>query len=143
MRPKYSLLFFLFFSSLLIISQTNKHDSWIIEFDDNVYSPLTDQEEVYITNAFGNKFFKKILKINALEIYYKDILRNRVKVLFKKHHEGESLNKLSSLHNMNIIFDKNNFNPLIYGFDFESKKSQAYRIDNTDYIVIINPKVLR
>tara|TARA_Y100001978_G_C23580649_1_gene378806 strand:+ start:32 stop:463 length:432 start_codon:yes stop_codon:yes gene_type:complete len=143
MGLKRFILLSLLFTCSFIFSQSNKHDSWIIKFDQNVYLPLTEQEEIFIISAFGKNFFKRIVETNALEIYYKDILRNRVKVLFKKYHEGESLNKLSSLHNTNRIFDKNNFNPLIYDFDFESKKSQAYRVEDTDYIVIIKPKTLK
>ena len=34
-------------------------------------------------------------------------------------------------------FDKDNFNPLSYNFDFFSNSTQIYRVDNTDYYIVI------
>lgn len=38
-------------------------------------------------------------------------------------------------------FTVEQFNPLKYFFDFYSKKEMTYRIDNSNYIVIIHPSV--
>ena len=34
-------------------------------------------------------------------------------------------------------FDKETFNPFIYNFNFGSKSELIYRVDNSDYIIII------
>ena len=36
-------------------------------------------------------------------------------------------------------FDLQEFNPLVYHFEFFSDKIQVMRIDNTNYIMIVNP----
>ncbi|WP_343636438.1 hypothetical protein [Fluviicola sp.] len=36
-------------------------------------------------------------------------------------------------------FDLQSFNPLVYHFEFFSDKTQVMRIDNTNYIMIVNP----
>ena len=58
---------------------------------------------------------------------------------------NEKFAKLSSITNSNSsqIFNKHNFNPLLYDFDFESFESQIYRVDGTDYIINIIPKRLK
>lgn len=125
--------------------QSNQHDSWIIKFDKNVYVPLTENESNHIKSAYGNETFNRIVSVKALEINIKDVLRNRVKVLVKKYNSGESLPKLSSISesNMSTNFNHKNFNPLIYDFDFESKQSQIFRVDGTDYVINIIPKKLK
>tara|TARA_B100000401_G_scaffold434267_1_gene374106 strand:+ start:708 stop:1145 length:438 start_codon:yes stop_codon:yes gene_type:complete len=145
MRLKHFLLLFLFFSSSFIFSQSNEHDLWIIDFNENLNSPLTSQELVLISNAFDNEAIKRIKKIKALEKNIKDILRNRVKILTKKFNVEEELPKLSTITNQNSpkIFNKINFNPFLYDFDFESIESQIYRVDGTDFIINIIPKKLK
>lgn len=36
-------------------------------------------------------------------------------------------------------FNVNTFNPLVYNLEFFSDKTQVFRIDNTDYILIVKP----
>ena len=134
-------LFFLI-SICNIVSQNKNYNSWIIEFNDNVYSPLNDIEKKYILEAYGEYTYKRILNLNPLLLNIKDILRNRVQILQKKYYKNEKIKKLSLLKKINSapIFDINDFNPLLYDFDFELKKNQIYRVDNTDYLINILPK---
>ncbi|HRP89666.1 MAG TPA: hypothetical protein PKX92_06460 [Edaphocola sp.] len=37
------------------------------------------------------------------------------------------------------IFDPNTFNPLKYFFNFRAGVSTTYRVDNTNYIIVIHP----
>ena len=99
----------------------------------------------FIENAFDDETLKRIDKIKPLEKYVKDILRNRVQILNKKYQTNENLPKLSSVSTFIIIkkFNTNNFNPLLYNFDFDSQKSQIYRVDGTDLIINIIPKEKR
>ena len=107
----------------------------------NVDYPLTSQELSFIENAFDDETLKRINKIKPLEKYVKDILRNRVQILNKKYQTNENLPKLSSVSTITIKkFNTNNFNPLLYNFDFDSQKSQIYRVDGTDLVINIIPK---
>ena len=142
MRLKFLLFSLVFLSYSYIFSQSNKHNSWIIDLNENVNEPLSEKEQLYIQDAYGADIFKKFKKIKALEINIKNILRNRVQILNKKFAVNESFPKLSSVSNSNKSsgFNPNNFNPLLYDFDFNSNISQTYRVDGTDYLINIIPK---
>ena len=103
---------------------------------------MNDIEIKYILEAYGESTYKRIININPLLLNIKDILRNRVEILKKKYYKNEEIKKLSLVKktNSNPIFDINDFNPLLYDFDFESKKNQIYRVDNTDYLINILPR---
>ena len=144
MKLKYFVLLTLFIP-FLFFSQSEKHNSWIIELSDNVNNPLTEKEIIFIKSAMGEEVFNKIINYNALKINIKDILRNRVQIITKRFYPSEKLPKLSSITNSNSpqIFNKNNFNPLLYDFDFESFEFQIYRVDGTDYLINILPRRLK
>ncbi|MDC2975087.1 hypothetical protein OAY89_00010 [Bacteroidota bacterium] len=145
MKLKYFALLPLFFSFSFIFSQSDKHNPWIIELGENVTNPLTNQEIRFIKSALGDEAYYRIINIKALEQNIKDILRNRVQILTKRYFPSEKFPKLSSILNSKSsqIFNKYNFNPLFYDFDFESLESQVYRVDGTDYIINIIPKRLK
>ena len=144
MKLNYFVLLTLFIP-FLFFSQSEKHNSWIIELSDNVNNPLTEKEIIFIKSAMGEEVFNKIINYNALKINIKDILRNRVQIITKRFYPSEKLPKLSSITNSNSpqIFNKNNFNPLLYDFDFESFEFQIYRVDGTDYLINILPRRLK
>ena len=145
MKLKYFVLLPLFFSFSFIFSQSDKHNPWIIELGESVTNPLTSQEISFIKSALGEEAYYRIINVKALEQNIKDILRNRVQILTKRYFPSEKFPKLSSITNSNSsqIFNKHNFNPLLYDFDFESFESQIYRVDGTDYIINIIPRRLK
>ena len=142
MRPKHLLLSLVFFSCSFIFSQSEKHNSWIIDINENVNTPLTLQEQLYIKAAYGNSVYERIVSIKPLEQNIKDILRNRVKILIKKYSPDESIIGLSSVNSssQSIKFNPKDFNPLIYEFNFDSENGQIFRVEGTDYIINIIPK---
>ena len=144
MKLKYPLLL-IFFSCSFIFSQSSIHNSWITDLNENVNPKLTKQEVAFIKSAYGDETFKKIISNKAIEKNIKDILRNRVQILKKKFISSENIPKLSSVSNLkvSIVFNQKKFNPLLYDIDFESLKSQIYRVDGTDFIINIIPKKLR
>ena len=145
MKLKYFALLPLFFSFSFIFSQSDKHNPWIIELGESVTNPLTNQEIRFIKSALGDEAYYRIINIKALEQNIIYILRNSVQILTKRYFPSDKFPKLSSIMNSNLsqIFNKNNFNPLLYDFDFESFESQIYRVDGTDYIINIIPKRLK
>ena len=145
MKLKHLILLYLFFSCSLIFSQSDKIDSWSFNSNKNLDYPFTNQELSFIDNAFDNETLKRINKIKALEKYVKDILRNRVQILNKKYQRNENLPKLSSVRGSITTkkFNKNNFNPLLYNFDFDSQKTQIYRVDGTNLVINVIPKKLK
>ena len=142
MGLKHITLLVLFFSCSFAFSQSDTINSSDTNPEINVDYPFTSQELSFIENAFDDETLKRIKKIKPLEKYIKDILRNRVQILNKKYQTNESLPKLSSVSTITTIkkFNTDNFNPLLYNFDFDSQKSQIYRVDGTDLVINIIPK---
>ena len=142
MGLKHITLLVLFFSCSFAFSQSDMINSSDTNPEINVDYPFTSQELSFIENAFDDETLKRINKIKPLEKYVKVILRNRVQILSKKYQTNENLPKLSSVSTFTTIkkFNTNNFNPLLYNFDFDSQKSQIYRVDGTDLIINIIPK---
>ena len=145
MKLKYFTLLPLIFTFSFIFSQSDKHNPWIIELGESVANPLTKQEIRFIKSAISEEAYYRIINVKALEQNIKDILRNRVQILTKKYFPSEKFPKLSSISNSNSpkVFIKNNFNPFLYDFNFESFKSQIYRVDGTDYLINIIPRRLK
>ena len=142
MGLKHIKLLVLFFSCSFAFSQSDMINLLNTNSEKNVDYPLTSQELSFIENAYDDETLKRIFKIKPLEKYIKDILRNRVQILNKKYQTNENLPKLSSVSTITTIkkFNTNNFNPLLYNFDFDSQKSQIYRVDGTDLVINIIPK---
>ena len=142
MGLKHIILLVLFFSCSFAFSQSDTINSSDTNPEINVDYPFTSQELSFIENAFDDETLKRINKIKPLEKYVKDILRNRVQILNKKYQTNENLTKLSSVSTFTTIkkFNTTNFNPLLYNFDFDSQKSQIYRVDGTNLIINIIPK---
>jgi hypothetical protein len=53
------------------------------------------------------------------------------------------LNKYNSALTRDGAFDPATFNPLKYNLNFFSTKTEVYRIDNTDYIIMIKPQTFK
>ena len=138
-------LFLLILIFLNTYSQTKKENPWSIDFKENVNLPFTEKEVNYIVTAYGEKVFERIKKINPFEKNIKDILRNRVEILTKKFYPSENIPILSSVNKSKnkTQFNINNFNPLLYDFDFDSNRNHIYRVQGTDYIINVIPKKLK
>ena len=131
-------------------SQERERKSWISSFPENVNLPLSSSEIDKIESAYDDKsYLNKIYSSKALMKEFKDILRNRVKIEQENIKDISYAPLLSSIKfhgNKKLLkrkFDLKFFNPLLYDFDFFSKKKKIYRVDGTNYLIIINPKILK
>jgi len=116
-----------------------------------VFSAATAQEktdpriaEVYIGEE-GERVINDPDRMRDL----KDILQNRLKVVYEPYSHDEKYAKLSSVgllsvYNPGLIRDETidpaTFNPLKYDLNFFPRYTIVYRIDHTDYIIIIEPQ---
>lgn len=80
-----------------------------------------------------------------------DLLENRIKIVEVSSVGEDKYPKLSSVPLLNkynpnltrdVAFDANTFNPLKYNLNFFSTKTEVYRIDNTDYLLVIQPQTI-
>tara|TARA_B100001063_G_C16727404_1_gene537252 strand:- start:334 stop:771 length:438 start_codon:yes stop_codon:yes gene_type:complete len=145
MKSNFFILIFVFSFYLAGFSQEKKTNSWITKYTKNVESPLTNVEIQKIEAAFEDKLYlNRIYSSKSLITDIKDILRNRVIIELENIKDISHLPLLSSLNfKVKTKFDLKNFNPLLYDFDFQSKTQKIFRVDDTNYIIIIKPKSLK
>ena len=145
MKPNFLILIFVFSFYLTAFSQEKKTNSWITEYPKNTVLPLTNLEIKKIEAAFEDELYlNRIYSSKSLITDIKDILRNRVSIELENIKDISHLPLLSSLNfKVKTKFDLRNFNPLLYDFDFQSKTQKMFRVDDTNYIIIIKPKSLK
>ena len=79
-------------------------------------------------------------------MFIKDILRNRIYIYQEKIKETSNIPLISSISNNKDIkldpinFDESKFNPFIYNINFYAKSKLIFRIDSTDYIIVIKSR---
>lgn len=126
----------------------NYNYSWKVNYSENCFLPFTDSEIAMLNDVFVDNLDTYVLDKPNRALDIKDILRNRVNIYKEEIKDISNYPLLSSVGLFNIfnnnetppVFDKDNFNPLIYNFEFGSKSRQVYRVDNTNYLIIINSK---
>ena len=145
MKPNFFILIFVFSFYLTAFSQEKKTNSWITEYPNNIALPLTNLEIKKIEAAFQDELYlNRIYSSKSLITDIKDILRNRVSIEFENIKDISHLPLLSSLNfKVKTKFDLRNFNPLLYDFDFQSKTQKMFRVDDTNYVIIVKPKSLK
>jgi hypothetical protein len=145
MKPNFFILIFVFSFYLTAFSQEKKTNSWITEYPKNIALPLTNLEIKKIEAAFEDELYlNRIYSSKSLITDIKDILRNRVSIELENIKDISHLPLLSSLNfKVKTKFDLRNFNPLLYDFDFQSKTQKMFRVDDTNYVIIVKPKSLK
>ena len=148
----YITYFFLFnFTNQEVVNTYNSDNynySWKVNYSENCFLPFTDSEIAMLNDVFVDNLDTYVLDKPNRALDIKDILRNRVNIYKEEIKDISNYPLLSSVGLFNIfnnnetppVFDKDNFNPLIYNFEFGSKSRQVYRVDNTNYLIIINSK---
>jgi hypothetical protein len=145
MKPNFFILIFVFSFYVTAFSQEKKTNSWITEYPKNIALPLTNLEIKKIEAAFEDELYlNRIYSSKSLITDIKDILRNRVSIELENIKDISHLPLLSSLNfKVKTKFDLRNFNPLLYDFDFQYKTQKMFRVDDTNYIIIVKPKSLK
>ena len=124
----------------------NLHNTnWIIDYPENVNDPINLNEKKLLIEAFGEDY--KLEKQQL--VFIKHLIRNRVSIVEYNLKDLEMIPLLSSVQLINDkisrpIFNKNNFNPLIYLFNnVDNKKTYRYRVDNSNYVIYIKNRFNR
>ncbi len=150
----------IFFLSILVFSNIGaiiaqndfkKHDKWITHYPSNVEAPFSNDELIKLEAAYGDELQNQILRRPIRVKDIKDILRNRVFIYQENIKDLSKTPLLSEITIFNIynhksnrpIFRENDFNPLLYNLNFFSKAKQTYRVDNTNYLIVIKPRELQ
>ena len=121
-----------------------------IVFNKNIFSEFTPREIKMLNTVYGEMLKNEILNRPTRVLAIKEILRNRVEIVKltdPRHHKPCPM--LSEIPLFNIFnkslkrdqpFDPLKFNPLKYNFEFHKPGFQMFRVDDSDYFIIIKPQ---
>lgn len=91
----------------------------------------------------------RILENETLLNFYSVLINERIQYITQPSMVDEKYTKLSEINLLNknnpnlerdASFDPDTFNPLKYNFNFTSSGKQLYRVDQTDYLILILPQ---
>ncbi|MGK0324100.1 MAG: hypothetical protein ACJAR4_002148 [Psychroserpens sp.] len=139
------ILVFTLLVSTSVFSQSRKQQT--INYNTNVNAPLSSAELALITEVYGATANDNILDKPQRLKDIKNILRNRIEIKeIPKPSDQKDCTLLSEVSLMDYYvsdlqrdtnFNPQNFNPLKYLFNYYSYGSHMYRVDNTNYFIII------
>lgn len=148
LRP--SLTAILLFCAVAFSSSQTKHVPTAlkpINYNENVFQPLTSAELSFIQEVYAEHTEKDILEKPQRLIDIKNVLRNRVEIIHAPGKDLTSFVKLSQVplfktYNPSLIRDVSynvkSFNPLKYQFNFDSAQGpKTYWLDDSDYLIVI------
>ena len=147
----FSIVIFSNIGALIAQNDFKKHDKWITHYPSNVDLPFSKSELKKLEEAYGQNLNDQILDRPIRVKDIKDILRNRVNIYQENIKDLSTIPLLSNIPTFDIynhklnrpVFNRNNFNPLLYNFNFFLKTKQIYRVDNTNFLVVIKPRELK
>jgi hypothetical protein len=112
----------------------------------NISDANAQQVNAKIQEVYGDKT-QEIAQNDPERIkLLNDLLDNRIKIIESPIVGEDKYTKLSSVPLLNkyntnlkrdLIFDPANFNPLKYSMNFFTSEVLIYRVDNTDYLIVI------
>ena len=152
--PHLILILFVMLSCQAIAQKNHKLRTQPVQYQENVEAPLTVKELALLREVYQDKLEKYVLSNPQRIKDFKHLLRNRliIKKMPQLNKESDKFTLLSSIplfnnYNTNLVrdesFDINTFNPLKYNLEFFRIGSIIYKIDNTDYFIVIETQNLK
>ena len=131
---------------LCVFSYTIKAQEIIYESKQITVKSNPSLEDEFITSVFGNNVMKGSQHHKNLI----DLLQNRIEFtkLAKSSNSDKDypnidqiplFNKYNNSITRDTTFDEKTFNVLKYDLNFFSKFTKIYRVNNTDWVIIIKP----
>ena len=131
-------------------SNVPKNSLGVIKFNTNTKTPFSNDELNKLQEVYGAALSKEILNRPNRVLGIKEILRNRVTIKnISDTNQKKPCPLLSEVPLFDAFvsnlkrdqfFDPSTFNPLKYNFPFHRKGYQLYRVDKTDYFILIKPQ---
>lgn len=118
----------------------------------NISHVSAQQVNAKIQEVYGDKTQELVVNDPIRLDFLNDLLSNRIKIIESPLTADDKYIKLSSVELLNkynpsltrdIVFDPLNFNPLKYNLNFFPKTAMVYRVDNTNYLIVIHPQTLK
>jgi hypothetical protein len=148
----FNIVFCAFFSFSCYGQNTNvkKNTLGVIVFNTNTQTSFSADELNKLEEVYGSALSTEILNRPTRVLGIKEILRNRVavkKITNPNHQkpcpflsEVPLFDAFVSSLKRDDFFDPTSFNPLKYNFPFHRKGYQMFRVDQTDYYILIKPQ---
>ena len=118
-----------------------------VKYNSNVNNPLNSTELNMLKEVYGEALEKDVLSRPQRLKDIKNILRNRIEIReISNVHDQKPCPLLSEVPlfdayvntlKRDAYFNKSTFNPLKYNFPFNSKGTKMYKVDHTNYFIII------
>lgn len=118
-----------------------------VSYSSNVDAPLSAKEQMQLEEVYGDKLNEYVLSKPQRLKDIKHLLRNRIEYKrIPNPHDQKPCPLLSEIPLFNNyvpdlksdpVFNPQTFNPLKYQFNFYARGTYMYRVDNTDYFIII------
>lgn len=142
---------FMLFVTTTVLAQNNQKQNRLplkhVTYGDNLDAPLTIKEKQQLEEVYGDKLQELVLTKPQRLKDIKHILRNRVEYRQISNPRDQKpcplLSQVSLFNNYmpnlkrDVAFNPQTFNPLKYNFNFYARGSYMYRVDNTNYFIII------
>ena len=120
----------------------------LVKYKDNVKAPLSAQEQSFIKEVYADKFEAYVLNRPQKLKDLKNLLRNRLVIKempelvgntekYKTLTEAGLFNSYNSALTFDTTYNKNTFNVLKYNLEFFGRGSRVYRINNTNFFIVI------
>jgi hypothetical protein len=118
----------------------------------NISSLSAQQIHSKIQEVYADKTQELVGNDPARLDFLNDLLDNRINIIESELTPTDKYTKLSSVTLLNkynssltrdAVFDPLTFNPLKYNFPLSASKTIIYRVDNTDYLIVIHPQTLK
>lgn len=126
---------------------TKKQALTVVKYRDNVKAPLNSNELRMLREAYADKLNDFVLSKPQRLKDFKNLLRNRI--VIKKITSITDASKYKTISQAGLFdsynksltvdtgYNPSTFNPLKYNLQFFGRGSAMYRIDNTDFFIII------
>lgn len=118
----------------------------------NINDANAQQVNAKIQEVYGDKTQELVINDPIRLDFLNDLLDNRIQIIESPLNDNEKEPKLSSIELLNkynpalkrdVDFDPLSFNPLKYNFNFFPKAASVYRVDNTNYLIVIKAQTLK
>ena len=119
----------------------------VIQYNTNVNAPFSVTELSQLNEVYGASLDKEILSRPNRVLAMKNLLRNRI--VIENRSKPKDQKKCTLLSEVPLfdafvstlqrdsVFNPQEFNPLKYAFSFYSRGEHMYRVDGTDYFIIV------
>ena len=141
---------FLSFSSFGQNVKVEKSPPQVIVYNSNTKTPFSSDELKKLREVYGDALSSEILNRPSRVLALKEILRNRV--VIRKVSKPAAQKPCPLLSEVPLFdtfvsnltrdkfFNPKTFNPLKYNFPFYRRGNQLFRVDQTDYFILIKPQ---